>query len=73
MIGIIATDGEDEQMARDLLGLARSVYDVQATSDRGVFMVPEYLADAYTALVAGRAQSEESTVAPKRGRTRKDN
>lgn len=73
MIGIVAADGDEEQVARDLLALARSVYDVQATSDKGVFMVPEYLAQSYTALMAVRAEPQEMPAASKRGRTRKEN
>ena len=69
---IRAADGEAEQVARDLLSLARSKFDVQSTSDHGVFVVPAYLADLYADAMADVVPASEDAPAPKRRRARKE-
>lgn len=46
---IIPGEGQHAQVARELLALAESPYHVQTNTDAGLaFVVPEYLAEAYS-------------------------
>lgn len=78
---VIPGDGESAaQVARDLLSLADSPYDVQTSTDDGLmFVVPDRLAEAYSALHAEVRQEQpaagpaETPAAPKRrARARKE-
>lgn len=69
---MIFPEGNAEQVARDLLSLARSPHDVATNTDHGLaFVVPDYLAELYAESMA-LVQQPEKTAAPKRGRTRKE-
>lgn len=61
---IIPGDGESAaQVARDLLSLADSPYDVRTSTDDGLmFVVPEKLAEAYSVLHAEVRQEQPATV-----------
>jgi hypothetical protein len=73
---VIPDPGKEESVARTLLGVASSPYEVQTNTDAGVaFMVSDAVADAYEALYATPeteqpAEPEPAPEAPKR-RTRK--
>lgn len=69
---IRAEPGMAEQVARDLLSLADSKFDVQSTSDHGVFVVPAYLAERYAAAMADVQSSAEEPAPKRRGRARKE-
>lgn len=78
---VIPGDGESAaQVARDLLSLADSPYDVQTSTDDGLmFVVPDRLAEAYSALHAEVRQEQsapgpdETAATPKRrARARKE-
>lgn len=61
--------GEASQVARDLLSLARSPYDVATNTDNGMaFVVPDYLAAAYLDAVAIVEPEPGPTGGPKRSR-----
>lgn len=70
-------DGDHEQVAKDLLSLARSVWDVQTNTDNGLaFAVPDYLAELYAESMqlveAADPADSVQPVARKRGRPRKE-
>lgn len=74
---VIPEPGKEESVARALLGVASSPYEVQTSTDAGVaFLVSDEVADAYEALYATpeteqpAAEPEPAPTAPKR-RTRK--
>lgn len=70
---IIPSDGQAEQVARDLLSLARSPHDVQTNTDNGLtFVVPNYLAELYAESMQLVQPTEEPAPQPKRGRARKE-
>ena len=64
--------GEHEQVAKDLLSLAETPWDVQTNTDNGlVFVVPDYLAVAYNEAMADVVPADVPS--PKRrGRPRKE-
>lgn len=65
---VIPPEGETAATARALLALARSPQDVRTSNAGNEFLVPSYLADAYTR----PAPAEKISTPPRRRSTKKE-
>lgn len=70
---IVPAQGDEADVAKALLALARSPYEVQTSTDNGLtFTVPDYLADLYAQSVQVPQKTEQDVPRRRPGRPRKE-